>query len=259
MPNPGFSYTGTELDAMSGARNYYRWILSYLGPYVGGRVIEVGAGVGSFASALLQEKPAVSELVLVEPAQNLFPHLARRFASESRVRVIPGYLNDCASVSGMDSFIAVNVIEHVADDVEFLRLACKLLAPGATIILFAPAMAALYGTLDKTFEHYRRYRKPELAGKLIQAGFDVEDIRYLNLPGIVTWFLAGRVLRRKTIRPSQVRIYDRWVVPWVSKLERRWQPPLGQSLLAVGRKPAATSAAFAGDRQSPLDLQEKRL
>src|SRR5262249_14276693 len=138
--------------------------------------------------------------------------------------------------SAVDSLIAVNVIEHIADDAEFLRLALHMLVPGGTIILFAPALSILYGTLDKAFEHYRRYSKPELAGKLIQAGFHLESIRYLNFPGVATWFLAGKVLRRKTIRPSQVRMYDRWVVPWVSKLERRWEPPFGQSVLAVGKK-----------------------
>jgi SAM-dependent methyltransferase len=230
-----FSYSGTELDAMAYARNYYCWILRRINPYIGRRVIEIGAGVGTFASILL-EQTDVSELLLLEPADNLFPVLVERFAGERRVRTIQGYLHSCPVEPKVDSLIAINVIEHVADDEKFMRSAYEELVPGGTIILFTPALSVLYGTLDKAFEHYRRYSKTELAQKLTRAGFRLEDIRYLNLPGIATWFLAGKVLRQRTIRPSQVRVYDRWVVPWVSRLEQKWEPPFGQSVLAVARK-----------------------
>jgi len=53
---------------------------------------------------------------------------------------------------------------------------------------------------------------------------------------VVLWFLAGRVLRRRTIRPAEASFYDRRVVPWISRIERTWEPPLGQSLLAVGKR-----------------------
>jgi hypothetical protein len=43
------SYPGRELEAMSFAINYHRWILGLLTPYLGGRVVEVGAGAGSFS------------------------------------------------------------------------------------------------------------------------------------------------------------------------------------------------------------------
>lgn len=239
METAAFSYSGTELDAMAQAQNYHNWIRKLTSPYLGNRVVEVGAGLGNFAAVLLRET-VVSELLLVEPAENLFPHLAQRFAAEPRVKTVKGYLSDHATFCGMDSVIAVNVIEHIRDDVEFLRLAFRALAPGGAVILFAPALTALYGTLDESFEHYRRYSKPELVDKLVQTGFHLEKIRYLNFPGIFTWFLAGRIFRRKTLQGAQVRLYDRWMVPWVSKAEQWWAPPVGQSLLAVGRKPAAS-------------------
>ncbi len=236
MQKAPFFYSGSELDAMTETRNYYEWILRRVCPYVGSRVAEVGAGVGNFAAALLRET-SVSKLLLVEPAENLFPHLAKRFVTEARVEVVRGYVNESASLSGMDSLIAVNVIEHVRDDTEFLDLAFTILAPGGTVIIFAPALASLYGTLDEAFGHHRRYSKAELARKLTQARFRLEAIRYFNFPGVVTWFLAGKILRRKTLQPAQVCLYDRWVVPWASRVEEWWEPPWGQSVLAIARKP----------------------
>jgi hypothetical protein len=90
--------------------------------------------------------------------------------------------------------------------------------------------------LDEAFGHARRYTKPVLASKLEKAGFRLECLYYLNFPGVVSWFLAGKIFRWGSLRPKSVRTYDRWVVPWVSKIERYWKPVIGQSLIAVARK-----------------------
>ena len=55
-------------------------------PLIGKRVIEVGAGIGTFARSLLNHVP-VSELVMVEPSDHLFPILQRRFAQDCRTPV----------------------------------------------------------------------------------------------------------------------------------------------------------------------------
>jgi SAM-dependent methyltransferase len=233
-----FSYSGSELDALAEAKNYYRWILSYFAPYVGSEVIEVGAGSGTF-SKLLLDFTDVSQLTVMEPANNLFPLLERRFANEPRVRAVNGYLQGFVVSVAADSVIFVNVLEHIADDAEFLQQAYRVLSPEGTILVFSPALPLLYGTLDRSFEHHRRYTKAELAQKLHEAGFRLLCLRYFNLFGVATWFLAGSVFARNTIRSSDVRFYDRWIVPWASKLERTWEPPFGQSLLAIASKPRA--------------------
>ena len=70
---------------MAQAQNYYKWILQIAGSFIGGRVMEVGAGVGSFAEVLLKQVP-VTELLLIEPAVNLYARLERKFESEARVK-----------------------------------------------------------------------------------------------------------------------------------------------------------------------------
>jgi hypothetical protein len=94
----------------------------------------------------------------------------------------------------------------------------------------------LYGTLDESFQHIRRYTKRALARRLEETGFRVERLHYFNCLGVVAWFVAGKILKRKTIRITDARDYDRWIVPWASRLESRWTPPFGQSLVAVARK-----------------------
>jgi SAM-dependent methyltransferase len=231
----GFSYSGTELDALAGARNYYRAIIDHFRPHFGRRVLEVGAGIGTFARHVLDET-SVEEMLLLEPADNTISVLRDRFAGVPRITVTQGYLEQLSPVAQVDSVVAVNVIEHVENDVGFLRAAHGTLKPGGKVLLFTPALSQIFGTLDEAFGHFRRYTKTTLGERLRAAGFENVRLRYTNFPGIASWFLAGRVLRRRTIAPRDVAVYDRLVMPWVAAMERHWEPPLGQSVIAIATR-----------------------
>jgi SAM-dependent methyltransferase len=240
-----FEYSSTELGAMERAVNYHRWICDIFTPYIGPRVLEVGAGIGSFSEMLLCH-PCVRELIALEPAANLFPILARRLASEPRALALQTGLED-AKLPAVDSIVLVNVLEHIADDARLLERAHSALADQGTLLLFVPALEWLYGSLDRSFEHVRRYSKERLARRLSSAGFRVGLLRYMNLPGIFSWFVAGKLLRHTTLSPADVAFYDRFVVPIVRRAERVSAPPIGQSLIAVAEK----SRAFLG-RTGPV-------
>ena len=113
--NDPFVYSGTELDAMAEARNYCRWILDFFAPYLGQKVIEIGAGAGTFSELLLSTGRA-SELVLFEPGANLFPLLQQRFTNDPRVRVRPSSFDPSVLEGPVDSIVLVNVLEHILDD-----------------------------------------------------------------------------------------------------------------------------------------------
>ena len=127
----------------------------------------------------------------------------------------------------------MNVLEHVADDWALLRVAHRVLVPGGALLVFVPALPCLFGTLDRQFGHCRRYTKTSLSQRVRKAGLRLERLRYFNFPGVMAWFLAGRVLRRHALGHLDVALYDRWILPWMSKLERWQEPPVGQSLIAI--------------------------
>jgi SAM-dependent methyltransferase len=162
--------------------------------------------------------------------------LQKEFSGDARVRLVKGCLEDVADSLSSDSVVLVNVLEHIEDDRALLRTIHRILNPGGTILLFVPALPCLYGSLDEAFGHVRRYTKSALTLRLEKMRFQIVRLQYFNLPGIGPWFLAGKVLKRRSLRPSDVRMYDRWVMPWISRLERRWGPPVGQSILAIARK-----------------------
>ena len=235
----GFSYSGTELDALAGARNYYRAIISHFRPHLGRKVVEVGAGIGTFARHVLDET-GVEEMMLVEPADNTIPVLRERFAGDRRITVKQGYLEQVSPPPAVDSLVAVNVLEHVEDDVAFLRAAHATVRPGGRVLLFTPALSQIFGTLDEAFGHFRRYTKSILDERLRAAGFEDIRLRYTNFPGVASWFVAGRVLRKRTIAPRDVALYDRMVMPWITAVERYWEPPLGQSIIAIATRSTAS-------------------
>jgi SAM-dependent methyltransferase len=238
MTNAWFSYSGTELDAVAEATNYYDWIVDSFAAHVGQRCIEAGAGIGT-VSKLILDRASPRALTLIEPAANNLPVLRERFAGDPRVSVYHGYLEDLTDSVAADSIIAVNVLEHVERDDEFLRASYSILVPGGSLLLLVPACPAIFGSLDRAFDHFRRYTKPSLNASLLAAGFEIEIIHYLNMVGVAAWFLSGRVLRRTTLGRGQVRFYDRWVIPIIRRLESVIPVPIGQSVMAIARKPAS--------------------
>ncbi len=231
-----FSYSGTELDALAEAKNYYAWVLRQFEPYLGPDIIEVGAGIGTFSEFILGS-PKVERLVAIEPALNTLPHLEARFAGNPRVTVMQGYLSEHRETLAGNAIVAVNVMEHVPDDAQFLRDAYTSVASGGHLLLFVPALPALFGTRDVAFEHHRRYTRTSVRKVIEDAGWKPIRISYMNLPGIAAWFMAGRVLRKTSIAARDARTYDRFVVPLMSRLENIVEPPIGSNIVAIARKP----------------------
>ncbi len=229
-------YAGAELEAMARAHNYYRWILGEWRPHLGRSVLEFGAGMGTFSAHLACE--AIERLILVEPAPELFEKLRCRFGDDRRVELWNCVLQDVEDglASSVDTVVSVNVLEHINDEAATLRAVRAVLRPGGSALIFAPALPALYGSLDRAFGHVRRYTKATLSHVLTEAGLSPVRLRYANVLGALPWLVAGRLLRRKTLNASAVALVDRTIIPVTAALERIVSPPFGQSVIAVARK-----------------------
>jgi SAM-dependent methyltransferase len=230
-----FEYSGTELDSLAEAKNYYAWVMRQFAPYAGPTMIEVGAGIGTFSEFILGD-PKVTKLIAIEPATNTYPHLAKRFAGDPRVEVRQGYLSQHSENLEGDAIVAVNVMEHVPDDAQFLRDAFASVKAGGRLLLFVPALPAIFGTLDVAFEHHRRYTRTSLRAVIEGAGWRPLRISYMNLPGIAAWFMAGRILKKDSIAARDAKTYDRLVIPWLSRLEAAVEPPVGSNLIAIAAR-----------------------
>lgn len=75
---------------------------------------------------------------------------------------------------------ALDVIEHVEEDVAALRRLKSLLVPDGVAVITVPAYMSLWSAHDVINEHKRRYTADELVSKLMDAGFDIERVSYFN-------------------------------------------------------------------------------
>lgn len=233
----GADYFARDLEAMDTASNYYGWILEAFAPALGARVLEVGAGSGTFSARLAQRAPDL--LTCLEPSPNCFAALARRFEAEPRVELRAGELAEHAPGwrERYDSVVYMNVLEHVARDRDEVRLALQCLRPGGHLLVFVPALPWLYGSADRLFGHHRRYTRRTLLALLEDTGAEVRQCRYWDVFGILPWWVAFVLLRRPVMKRGLVTLYDRLVVPVARVAERLVTPPIGKNLLLVVQKP----------------------
>ena len=233
-------YVGKDLEAMSFAVNYHRWILSSFAPYLGTRVVEVGAGTGSFSELLWELRP--QSLSLVEPS-SMFAQLsenAKQFRGPVELKLyndtFAAVAREIRNVQQPDSIVYVNVLEHIADDQNELRVMSETLGPGGRVFIFVPALSWLYGSLDREINHYRRYSRGDVEAKCRAVGLKVLASRYFDLFGVLPWWIKYRLLQSTTMGPGSVRLYDQAVVPVAKRLESIIKPPLGKNVLLVAEK-----------------------
>ena len=229
-------YFGRDLEAMSFARNYYRWMLDLFGPFIGKAILEVGAGSGNFTEYIMEAEP--DRLVSLEPSANMYPLLSERMGHHPQVQVHQSYLSEVAHelTGSMDTVFYVNVLEHVEKDAQELELALNTLKPGGHLLIFVPAMPFLFGTADGNFGHFRRYTRASLTFLFNSLPVQVVECRYFDILGMLPWWVSFVLLRQQTLRPGLVNLYDRFVVPVARALEGVLRPPIGKNLLLVAQK-----------------------
>jgi hypothetical protein len=174
-------------------------------------------------------KTALENLVAYEPSLQIFPMLTASIEGESRVEAINEFFG-AGSAGGFDSIPYINVLEHIENDKAELAIMRDKLVPDGHVLIFVPALPALFSDFDKSIGHYRRYRKVQLADTLRESGFSIEKIKYFDCAGV------NFVLLKKTLSGNHVSLYDKIVVPVMRRLESFIAPPIGKNILVVAKK-----------------------
>ena len=94
-----------------------------------------------------------------------------------------------------DLVTALDVVEHLDNDLAGLREMRRVLRPGGRVLLFVPTFMFLWGLQDDVSNHRRRYRLPELRRVLEQAGFEIERTTYANITFFLPILLARKLMR----------------------------------------------------------------
>jgi len=233
------TYVGKDLEAMSFAVNYHKWILDEFRPYLGNRLVEVGAGTGDFTQLLVAEKPKM--MASVEPSE-MFGYLKENvaaFSNGTKVnvhRAIFAQVREAIAETEPDSILYVNVLEHIEDDRHELEMIRETLVPGGRCFIFVPALMSLYGEFDRKIGHFRRYSKSEIEEKCRAAGFKILVSKYFDFAGIIPWWIKYKLLKSDSLERGAVDAYDKFAVPVTKALENFLPVPSGKNILLVGEK-----------------------
>lgn len=230
---------GKKLDTswlpyMAKTKNYNRWVFEQYRDHIGDSILDVGAGLGTFVDYIKNRK----KIILLEIEDENVKRLKIKYKGYKNIKAIKGDLSKQNLVpeikrEKINTVICLNTLEHIKTDKLMIANIRRSILPKGKLILYVPALKALYGTLDKNLGHYRRYQKDELEQLLVRNRFKIIKSRYLNSFGTLSWFLYSRILKRKKVKEKRILAYDRWLVPIISKMESLLNLPFGQSLLII--------------------------
>ncbi len=227
-------YGSHILTSLEKARQFNRWMADAISPYVGARVLEIGAGIGNITSWLLPR-----DLYL---ASDINPHyldyLKNLSLGKPYLKVARIDLEDAACFEPwngqFDTVVCLNVLEHVRDPLLALRNMHDVLAPGGRLVLYVPAGQNLYSSLDEVLGHRVRYSQEMLREELQKTGFTIETMHDFNRTSVPGWWLNGRVMKRRNFSRVQLKLFNMGV-PVIRRLDRML-PWKGLGIIAVGRR-----------------------
>ena len=235
-----YSQEGNQnLTAVDQAGNFTSWMYEQINPHLQGNILEIGSGLGTYSKKILRDFPR-GKIFLSDVDPTYIETLKNNFGWEANVKVIGLDLengSDFAAIdTPIDSAVALNVLEHIRDDVRALSHVHEVLRPGGRFVLLVPAHKFLYNRMDEAVGHFRRYTKKELIQKASDSGFTIRDLFYFNFASLFGWYVNGNILKKGTVAEGVLGFFDK-MVPILRFCERKLlRKKMGISLIAVLEK-----------------------
>lgn len=228
-------YPGGELGVFAAAKNWKAYYSKLLRPYIAGRVLEVGAGIGGTMPALWNS--SVSDWLCLEPDPSLARELIERLRNfrKGPVKAQIGTLDDLSPDQFFDCILYIDVLEHIRDDRAELRRAAQRLNPGGRLIVLSPAFQFLFSTFDRALGHERRYTKASLS-RVFPSELKKDELLYADSIGALL-SLSNKLLLKKSLPTlRQILLWDRAVVPISRVVDPLMRRQFGRSVIAVYSK-----------------------
>jgi SAM-dependent methyltransferase len=233
---------------------WFRWRFELITQLVGDlksdpefRILDAGCGTGQMLKHLEELGDAIG---IDTSAQAIAFAQSRGVKSLVRGSITAVPFPDAT----FDCVVALDVIEHVDDDIGILKAVHEVTKPGGRLIVTVPAYKLLWSEHDDINHHKRRYTAPQLRKLIEEAGFSVERVTYCNTVFFAPIFAIRKFksLLRKVrssngkpvARPnSDLGDYPEFmneaafrVMQAENRLMRHMDLPFGVSILAVAER-----------------------
>lgn len=236
MPNDAKQYCGNELELFRDAVNWKRYFASRLKPYLGQRVLEVGAGLGTNTRVLCTND--ASDWTCLEPDLVMATNLRKDIAAgllPGCCSVVTGTTEQLGSGEKFDTILYLDVLEHIEDDRGELERAAAHLATDGYLVVLAPAYQWLFSPFDVSIGHYRRYTRRSL-NAITPVSARLVGISYLDVLGVFLSLANAAILRRSEPSRQMLRVWDRFIIPMSRIVDPITLRSVGRSIVAIWRK-----------------------
>lgn len=230
-----YKYPGTEnlFLVETALARYNAWVVdkfisSFRGRQGSGtRVLDFGSGLGTLSRIFYQKTGIRPDAFDIDAMHR----------AEMEKSGFMAYANLDDMPSGYDLIFTSNVLEHIEDDTGTLRAIRAKLAVNGTLLVYVPAFAFLWTSMDDKVEHCRRYSRDDLCAKLRDAGYIVESTAYCDCVGFVLSLLFKPFDRPNAPLPIRsLAFFDRFLLPFDKILDPLFQKLFGKNLYVVARK-----------------------
>lgn len=231
-------YGGGELELFAEARRWKAYFSRRLRPFLGSRILEVGAGIGSTTAVLAPGNRR--EWICLEPDPGLLSRISEKlFRGElpSFCRALEGTISAVDATLEFDAVLYIDVLEHISDDRAELARAAARLAVGGRLIVLAPASPRLFSPFDSAVGHYRRYTRKTLE-RLTPGRLRIVRSEYLDAAGYLVSLANARGLKSPVPTRGQIRFWDGFVVPFSRIFDPLTGRRFGRSILCIWERAA---------------------
>ena len=224
------------LEAISLAHHFNAWMFEQVQPFMNGRILEIGSGIGNISQYFIDEN---ADIVLSDIREVYCNALQQKFTKNEVLNldlVHPDFDKVYSHLQGsFDACFAMNVIEHIEDDHLAMKNLVSLLKVGGKVLILVPAGPSLYNDSDKGLFHFRRYT-PSMMNQLFQSAPLLMEKKWMfNALGIPAWFFGGKILKKKEVEGKQMDVYDK-LIPIARFIDWITFRKMGLSIIALAKK-----------------------
>ena len=222
-------YDGFELDHFDSALNFRKYQISLITKFIKGKFLEVGAGKGGLIPFY---KNLIKNITIIEPEKKLFKILKKNY-SNKRFSIKNQTIKSVKK--NYDTIIYYDVLEHIKNDLNEVKLASKKLNKNGHLIFSVPAYQTFYSSFDKSVGHFKRYNKKDFIVLRKRTGLKIEKLAYYDSMGFLFLVLNKLFSLKQTNLENKVYLWN-LLMPISKLIDLLTFNKFGKSLLCVFKK-----------------------
>jgi len=225
------NYPGKELELFDKASFWRNYLYLYVKKFIGKKILEVGAGIGSFTEIYKKNN---AEITLSEIDKSNYDLLKKKFNSDNNITVENKLVEEFNN--SFDTIIYMSVLEHIKDDYKEIEKALSKLDRNGHLIICVPAHNYMFSNFDKEIGHFRRYEIDFFNNLKFKNAKNIKCY-FLDSMGHLIYFI-NKLIFSKEVYPSKIKIFiwDKIFIPLTFFLDFLTFYKFGKNIICIIKK-----------------------